>query len=105
VSASLDELIRPTKDEAINAVKAAAFKVTDPDSDDCGREIVHCFAGAFGADWDVDDAILVIASARDIAWTDHWAGHDLVVLTDDGRLRWFNVQRPETAQAVQERAE
>lgn len=89
---SLDRL---TADEAVERLTTAAFEVTDQESSDFGRKIVHCFAGGFlGADWDLDAAIAAVREAQDIAWTDDLLKHDLVVLTNDGRVRRFNVQRP-----------
>lgn len=93
-----DDLVRPTVDEAIAAATAAAFEVTDPESQDFGRKILHCLSG-FGADWDLDAVIEAIRTASDIAWLDHFLDHDLAVLNDEGRLRCFAVKRPEAAQA------
>jgi hypothetical protein len=99
---SADTLTHLTAEEAIEHVTAAAFEVTDPEMSDYGRRIVHCFAGFMGADWDLDKVIDTLKTARDIAWLDHWAEHDLAVLTEDGRVRCFQVKRPEAAQAQQD---
>lgn len=99
MSTETHELAPLTPEQAIEYVTAAAFEVTDPESSDFGRKIVHCFAEFMGADWDLDGVIEAIKAARDIAWLDHWADHDLAVLTDEGRLRRFGVKRPEAAQA------
>lgn len=101
MTAETVELVRPTVDEAIAAVTAAAFEVTDPESQDFGRKIIHCFAGFMGADWNLDGVIEAIKTARDVAWMDHRADHHLAVLTSEGRVRFFDVRRPEAAQAEQ----
>src|SRR6478752_8115914 len=98
---STDTLTHLTAEAAIEHVTAAAFEVTNPEMSDYGRKIVHCFAGFMGADWDLGAVIDTLKTARDIAWLDHWAEHDLAVLTEDGRVRCFQVKRPETAPTEQ----
>jgi len=83
-----------TVDEAIEALAAAAFKVTNEQDENFGRTLIHSMAGGFGADWDLDSAITASQHARDIAWMDDLFGHDLAVLTQDGRVRKFGVKRP-----------
>ncbi|MFG1963165.1 hypothetical protein [Nonomuraea sp. NPDC049028] len=96
-----DGLVRLTAEEAIERVTTAAFKISDPESSDFGREIVHSFAGFIGADWDLHAVVEAIKSARDIAWMDHFAEHNLAVLLENGRVRFLAVKRPEAAQAEQ----
>ena len=83
-----------TVDEAIEALTAAAFKVTNEQDENFGRTLIHSMAGGFGADWDLDSAITAAQHARDIACMDDLFGHELAVLTQDGRVRKFNAQRP-----------
>jgi hypothetical protein len=84
------------KATAAEALRKAAFRVTDLDSQDYGRQLVHCLIGTMGADWDLDAALADLAKASEVAWVDGLAGHDLAVLVG-GRLRNFNVRRPEEA--------
>lgn len=97
------ELIHITADEAIAALTAAAFEVTNEQDENFGRTLVHSMAGGFGADWDLDSAITAAQEARDIAWMDDLFGHDLAVLTQDGRVRKFGVKRPALAGEAESR--
>jgi hypothetical protein len=90
----MGELVHITADEAIAALTVAATEVTDETSSDYGRTLIHSMAGPFGADWDLASAITAAQHARDIAWMDDSYGHELAVLTQDGRVRKFNAQRP-----------
>jgi hypothetical protein len=87
-----------TADEAIAAVKAQAFTITDPDASDCGRTIVHSVAIGgplmLGADWDLDDVVTELWSAREIAWFDDFMGHELALISAEGRAYKFEVKRP-----------
>ncbi|WP_306358727.1 MULTISPECIES: hypothetical protein [unclassified Nocardia] len=49
--------------EFLDAARAQAFTVTDPESADYGRSLVHSMRGSFGADWDLDGVIAAIESA------------------------------------------
>lgn len=92
------DVVHITAEEAAAALKAAAFEVTDPDSQEHGRRIVHCFAGGFGADWDLDDCLATLPDAQDITWIDSIVGHDLRVVDATGRTRYFDVKRPAQAE-------
>jgi hypothetical protein len=84
-----------TKDEAAEAIRKAAFRVTNLESQDYGRVLIHTFAGPFGADWDLDEAILTVSKAKRCAWLDSITSHDLGIETEDGKVVLFNCQRPE----------
>lgn len=86
-------------EDATKYLVDAAFHVTDPDSSDFGRMIVHSFAGGFGADRDLDGVLAEVEKAREIRWVDHLLGHDLAVVTDEGRMLCFDVKRPTGSQS------
>lgn len=86
-----------TTEQAADALRGAAFTVTDEDSSDHGRTLIHCFLGSFGADWDLDSALALLGRAERVAWADHMFRHDLAIVAD-GRTHWFDVQRPERSQ-------
>ncbi len=81
-----------SKGEAAKAIREAAFHITDPDSGDYGRTVIHTQRGSFGADWDLDDALSAVSKATRCAWTWHIIGHELAVETPDGVIR-FDVKR------------
>lgn len=81
---------------AARAMRAAAFTIGE-EFEGAGRVIVHTLAGPFGADWDLDSAVAVLADAQRIAWQDSITRHDLAVVTAEGRLLRFDVPRPERA--------
>lgn len=88
--------------EFIDAAKAQAWTVADPESQDHGRTLVHCRGGFTGADWDLDSVIETIESAQSVEWdTDSFSGkvfgHQLAVLTVDGMAWRFDVRAPEKA--------
>ncbi|MFD0856651.1 hypothetical protein ACFQ07_30750 [Actinomadura adrarensis] len=92
-------------DSIAAAVTAAAFEVTDPDSSDHGRKLVHCFIGTIGADWDLDSVLDLLRSPGAKAqWSSHALArdHGLQVVAPDGRVRYFQVQRPEPDHPVAE---
>lgn len=88
-------------------VREAAFD-TKKDCEHCrgtgevagGRLIIHSQAGAFGADWDLDDVLAAIDKAESVHWQQSIFGHDLVVTEPGGRLVSFDVKRPATAMHV-----
>lgn len=84
---------RLTAEEAVAALTAVATEVTDEDSSNYGRTLVHCLSGGFGADWDLNGAIALARRADEIAWSPHWFGHDLAILAD-GKVCRFNAARP-----------
>lgn len=84
-----------TVEEATEALTKAAFTVTDPDMSDCGRTLIHCQIGSFGADWDLDAAIALLADARSIEWRWNLLRHDLCVVGADGKAHYFGVEWPE----------
>lgn len=69
-------------EQAAAALRRGAFTVTDEDSSDCGRNLIHCFLGSFGADWDLDGALALLERAERIAWANHGLRHDLVIVVD-----------------------
>jgi hypothetical protein len=77
-----------TKEEATKKLREKAFRVENPDSSDFGRSIIHSFRGNFGADWDLDNALLELSKAEKVAYTDHIFGHYLAIETKDGVVRF-----------------
>jgi hypothetical protein len=90
------EVFRLTPEEAAQYLTESAFEVTDPESEDFGRKIVHSYADGLGADWDLQDVLGLLDEARDIAWLPgpFTLGHDLAVLTAEGRKLRFDVKAP-----------
>lgn len=88
-------------------VREAAFD-TKRDCENCrgtgevagGRLIIHSQAGAFGADWDLDDVLAAIDKAESVQWGRSPVGHDLVVTEPGGRVVCFDVTRPAAAEHV-----
>jgi hypothetical protein len=87
--------------EFIDAVRAQAWD----DGEECptcqgggkvypGRRIVHCQSGFIGADWDEDAVIAEIEKAKVVQWGGGFMGHDLAVLTGDGKVWRFAVTWP-----------
>jgi hypothetical protein len=87
-------VVRIDREAAAAALRAAAFRVEDPDSVDYGRTIIHCFIGSIGASWDLDAALLVVSKATLVAWTDNLFSHDLAVVANSKQYN-FDVQRSE----------
>lgn len=86
-----------TQDEAVDALRAAAFTVDYPESGDHGRTLIHSFIGGFiGADHDLDFALARVAEADEVAWATHPIHHDLAVRVRD-RVYRYSVRRPERA--------
>lgn len=87
------------RSEFIEAAKAQAFTMTDPESSEHGRTLIHCQGSVCGADWDLDGVLSAIESADLVRWnTQSFAGavlgHQLEVR--EGDRRWaFAVRRPE----------
>lgn len=85
---------RLTKKQAGEIVEKSCFRIKDIDSRDYGREILHCFLGMFGADWDKDDIMRLIAKSKDRAWIEgQMLGHELAILGDNGKAYYFDVKR------------
>lgn len=92
-----------TRADFIDAVRAQAFDVgkTCPTCDGegtvrPGRRIVHCVGTFTGADWDEDGVIAAIEDAREVRWLPNGipGGHNLAVLTTEGREWRFQVTDP-----------
>lgn len=83
-----------TKDEAKDALRAAAFT-----SEEDGRTTVHSFLGFVGADHDLDAALEKVDQADEVAWATHMIHHDLAVRIGD-RIYRYDVPRPERTQAT-----
>lgn len=82
------------KEEAAEAATNAAFHITDTESSEYGRKIIHCFIGFIGADWNLEAVLEDLNKADEITWTDHWMGHDLTIRVDN-QVHHFGVTRPE----------
>lgn len=83
-----------TKQAAAEALRTAAFRVDDLDSEDYGRVLIHCMGSFTGADWDLDDALGLLSKAQRVGWVDHLFDHDLLIVDADGRRWHFNAKRP-----------
>jgi hypothetical protein len=91
------------RDHVIALLEASAFDTgrTCPTCEGAGtvpggRRVVHVMAGSLGADWDVDEAVKTIQEARTVEYTDRsFMGHNLRVVTGDGRVRLFTVPKQE----------
>ncbi len=61
-----------------------------------GRRIVHCAGSCTGADWDEETVVAAIEAARDVRWLPDGipGGHNLAVLTTEGREWRFQVTHP-----------
>lgn len=91
-----------TKEEAIAALRKHAWTQRSddvtcghPGCDDHraeGRTVIHSILGGFGADWDLEDAINTVESARKVAWSSNWMGHDLAVQNAEGKVVRFEAQ-------------
>jgi hypothetical protein len=79
-----------------DAMTEAAWTVTDPESDEIGRRVLHTFVGGMGADWDLIDALGFVMAAKEVAWSRPWAGHELYA-TDGIRHVYFGVEAPKGA--------
>lgn len=88
----------PTKEEAAQALRDAAYLEVLEDDEREPRALVHTFAHgpgmALGADWDLPEAVAFVERADSLAWVQHPLRHDLEVRAD-GRLLYFAVRRPQ----------
>lgn len=83
-----------TKEEAAAEIRKAAHYYDDPDHPDFGRTLIHAYRGPFGADWDLDAALLAVSKATRCAWVDDLTGHNLWTLDHDGKVVAFDCKRP-----------
>lgn len=81
------------KATAAEALRSRAFPVTDIESADHGRTLIHCFLGGIGCDWDLDDALRTLAGAKAVGWINDLFGHDLAIEAD-GKVYRFDVPHP-----------
>lgn len=60
------------------------------------RTIVHCYFGGFGADWDLDSALDLVATAWSVEWSRSLFApeHDLLVTGADGKTYRLGVPMP-----------
>jgi hypothetical protein len=56
--------------------------------------IVHCLGSFSGANWNAETVIQVVRDAATVEWVDGMMGHDLQVMSRDGRLWRFQIPRP-----------
>lgn len=61
-----------------------------------GRRVVHCAGSFTGADWDEASVIAEIENAREVRWLPNGipGGHNLAIVTDEGREWRFQVTDP-----------
>ncbi len=91
-----------TVDEAIAAVERCKWIVPDEwdagePRADAGREIVHCFRGSIGADWDASAAIELIRRSELCAFAWFLFGGVCLGVKADGNTYWFDGVHPEKA--------
>lgn len=91
-----DEVIEVSAEDALSAIAA----IPTPGEGEEYPDVIHCFAGPFGADWPREAVIEEIQKATQIAWCWNVFGHELGVRCGPesgtpGRIRHFNVKRPE----------
>lgn len=79
-------------EEVVAALEQAAFTIGEG-NDDAGRRIIHTYAGPFGADWDVAEAVEFVRAAEHVYWARSVFQHDLVAVSN-GRVVSFNVPSP-----------
>lgn len=80
---------------AAEALRKAAW----PRDEDETQWTVHAFAGIFGCDHDLDEALRRVAESTECTWMTHLLRHDLCVVAD-GKIVFYDVPRPERSQPV-----
>lgn len=95
-----DEPIHITIDEAVVALRAAAWDDYDYEDEDNavpnGRKRIHTFTDGgimIGADWDLEDAEAFADRSIDRAWAGHPVAHELAICADNRIIR-FDCKRP-----------
>lgn len=86
--------VHADRDEAVDLLRSAGFTITDEDSSDHGRTIIHSFGSFVGCDWDLDAAIERVRAADDVMWVEHMLGHELLTMLE-GRRICFDVKAPD----------
>jgi len=89
-----DGLTHLTPAQAEVALRKAAFTIGEED-EGAGRVIVHCMMSFTGADWDLDSALALLPTARDIVWIDDIFGHELAVMSENGTTHRFQATQAE----------
>jgi len=74
-----DQVIEITQEEALKAIKGVK------------GNIIHCFMGFVGADWDKKSVVDLVKKSNRMAWADNMFGHNLAVI-NDGRLHSFDIK-------------
>ena len=72
-----NEVIEISQEEALKAIESSG-------------EIIHCFMGIMGADWDKKSVIELIKASKRIAWADNMFKHNLAVI-NNGTLHSFDL--------------
>lgn len=64
------------------------------------REIVHCFLGSMGADWDVEDVVALIKRSESRSWQPVLlAGGECLIVDSGGKRYSFDDVKPMTLEA------
>lgn len=82
-----------TIEEAVDRLIEAAWTVTDSESSDFNRTLVHSRGTFVGCDWDLDAAVVRVREADQVAWVDDIFGHELLTVLE-GRRIYFDVKAP-----------
>lgn len=99
------DITRISTQEALEAVRAAAWTQYDSSNSTCGHrgcedhpaewQRIHTQSRlGFGADWDLDEAERFIESAQKCAWVPSLLGHELGVIGADGTTIYFGAKPP-----------
>lgn len=97
-------MIEIGRNEAIDAIRAAAWTGPDGDEVTCGhtgchdhavmRTRIHSVRSGLGADWDLDAAVRSVEDCQVVGWAWSLLGHDLAVQEADGGVVRFQVDAP-----------
>jgi len=85
-----------TKEEAIQIVNEQSCEITDQESSNFGRVLIHHYYGFsfMGCDYDKDKVIEMIQRSEAVGWAVHPMRHNLCVIVD-GERHNFNAHPSE----------
>lgn len=96
----MSKAIKLSKKEAGEIVSKSCYYNDDVDSSNYGRSTLHCFLGMFGADWDKDEIMKLIAKSTEREWAvGQMMGHELGILAENKqgkcKVYFFDVRKVE----------